>query len=233
MKKDSVRHMNNLFRKVQLFSTLTDAELDNIRGKMQVRKFRKNKVILYEENTNKVMYVILDGKVKVIQTRGEGKEIILAIHGAGDFFGEISLIDSKTVPAVVMAMEDSVVTIISKGVFFSLLYKQSKVLDNLLQILCSRLRHSWGRIQILSCNNATQRIRMLLVQLANEHGKSTEEGIFLGIRLTHQDIADMTGVARETATRIIDKLRREGVIKVARNKFIFLTHDMLEKDAMM
>jgi CRP/FNR family cyclic AMP-dependent transcriptional regulator len=187
--------MNNLFRKVQLFSTLTDAELDNIRGKMQVRKFRKNKVILYEENTNKVMYVILDGKVKVIQTRGEGKEIILAIHGAGDFFGEISLIDSKTVPAVVMAMEDSVVTIISKGVFFSL--------------------------------------RMLLVQLANEHGKSTEEGIFLGIRLTHQDIADMTGVARETATRIIDKLRREGVIKVARNKFIFLTHDMLEKDAMM
>jgi CRP/FNR family cyclic AMP-dependent transcriptional regulator len=233
MKKDSIKNINNLFRNVQLFSTLTDEELDSIRENMQVKKFRKNEVILYEENTNEVMYVILAGKVKVIQTTEYGKEIILAIHGAGDFFGEISLIDSKTVPAVVIAMEASVVTIISKGVFYSLLYTQGKVLDHLLQILCSRLRDSWSRIQILSFNNAAQRVRMLLVQLASEHGKSTEEGTLLSIRLTHQDIADMAGIARETVTRVIDKLHREGVIKVARSKFILLTHDLLGRDSMM
>jgi CRP/FNR family transcriptional regulator len=176
MKKNSVKTIGNLFRNVQLFSSLTDEELDNIMGKLELRKFRKNEVILYEENTNEVMYVILTGKVKVIQTTRDGKEIILAMHGTGDFFGEVALIDSKTVPAVVMAMEDSIVTIISKGEFYSLLYTQGKVLDRLLQILCSRLRDSWDRIQLLSFNNASQRIRMLLVKLAREYGGKTAEG---------------------------------------------------------
>jgi CRP/FNR family transcriptional regulator len=130
---------------------------------------------------------------------------------------------------MVEAMEDSVMAIISKEDFYSLIYTQGKVLDVLLKILCSRLRESWDKIQLLSFNNASQRIKMLLVLLSNEYGKKTDEGTLLNIKLTHQDIADMTGVARETATRVIDRLHKEGEIKVLKSRFIVLGRDFPQK----
>lgn len=228
--KSPQKHIPQLIKNVQLFSSLTDEELHQIRGKMEVKRFRKNEAILYEENTNKVMYVILYGKVKVVQTTDDGKEIILAIHRSGEFFGEISLIDSKTIPAAVLAIEDSIIAIISKKEFYSLLHSQGKVTDMLLQIMCSRLRESWDRIQLLSFSNASQRIKMLFALLSNDHGKETSDGVMLNIKLTHQELADMAGIARETVTRIIDKLHKDGEIKVLKSKCILLCRGFLQKE---
>ncbi len=230
MKTDRQRKILELLRNIQLFAALSDEELDDIRKKIVIKSFHKNEVILCEENTNQVMYVILSGKVKVIQTTEEGKEVILAMHRAGDFFGEVSLIDNKTMPAIVVAKEDSIVAIISKGEFYSLLYSQGKVLDVLLQILCSRLRDSWDRIQLLSFTNASQRIKMLLASLASEYGGKTKDGTLLNITLTHQDIADMAGVARETVTRTIDRLNKDGEIRVLKNRSIMLRPQFMQKD---
>ncbi len=224
-------HTIELLGNIKLFSSLSSMELNKVVRRIKISSLRKGEVVLNEEDTNEYMYVVLTGKVKVVQMTGDGKEIILAMHRSGESFGELSLIDSKTIPAVVLAAEHSTIAIISREDFHSLLDAHGKVLDALLQILCSRLRDSWGRIQLLSFSNASQRIRMLLVQMANEYGRRTAEGTLLNVRLTHQDIADMTGVARETATRIIDQLHREGVIKVIRSKIILLQHDLLERDS--
>jgi CRP/FNR family transcriptional regulator, cyclic AMP receptor protein len=221
-------HIIQLLGNMRLFSSLSSMELQQIGRKIKIKSLRKGEVVLNEEDTNEYMYIILTGKVKVVRTTRGGKEIILAMHRSGESFGELSLIDTKTVPAVVLAAEHSTVAIIARKDFYSMISAHRKVLDSLLQILCSRLRDSWGRIQLLSFNNASQRIRMLLVQMANECGRGTAEGTLLNTRLTHQDIADMTGVARETATRILDKLHRDGVIKVVKGKITLLEHDLLE-----
>ena len=206
-----------------LFSSLTDAELQDIRGKIILKKIKRNEIILREEHTNEFMYIILDGGAKVIQTTDAGKEIIVTLHKAGDFFGELSLIDGKTAPAAVRATRDSQIAIISKQEFFSMIKKQEKILDNLLQILCSRIRESMQKIQILNFNNAAQRVQMLLMMLAESHGEKTREGTILQLKLIHQDIADMTGLTRETVTRVLDKWRRGGEIKILPNKSILLT----------
>jgi CRP/FNR family cyclic AMP-dependent transcriptional regulator len=130
----------NWLGNIQLFSSLSSKELQQLISKIEIKRIRKGTVILTEEDTNQYMYVILVGKVKVVRTTEEGKEIILAIHQSGESFGELSLIDNKTTPAMVLAAEDSVVGIISRKDFFSMIYSQGKVIDTLLQILCSRLR---------------------------------------------------------------------------------------------
>ncbi len=218
------------FKKIQLFSSLSDEELSQIGCKVVVKPFKRNETILHEEDTNEFMYIILQGKVKVVQTTEDGKEIILAIHQSGDFFGEMSLIDGKTVPATVSATEDSITAIISKKDFYSLIFTQNKVAEKLLQILCSRLRESWDRIQILNFKNASQRMKTLLLMLTNDHGKKTSEGITLNIKLTHQDIADMTGLTRESVTRVIDKWQKDGEIEVLKNKLIHLNLHFLQSD---
>jgi CRP/FNR family transcriptional regulator len=213
---------------VELFSSLTDEELCQIRTKVTLNEFRKNEIILYEEDTNEFMYIIIFGKVKVFQTTEDGKDSILAIHGSGEFFGEISLIDGETTPATVSATENSLIAVISKRDFNSLLFSQEKVLNKFLQILCFRLRVSWKKIQMLNFNSASQRIKMLFLIQVEEYGKKTDEGIILNIKLTHQNIADMTGLTRETITRVLDKWKKDGEITVLKNRFIRLNHAFLQ-----
>ena len=223
--------MNDLLLKnTKLFHSLTDEEMDQIIKKMNVRKFKKNEIILYEEDTNEFMYVILLGKVKVISTTEDGKEIILAIHKSGSFFGEMSLIDGKTSPASVIATEDALIAILAKKDFFSIVFLHNKVTVNLLKILCSRLRRCWDTIQLLNFNNASNRTKMLLLMLTEEYGEKTAEGTVLNIKLTHQDISDMTGLTRESVTRVIDKLQKQKEIIVLKNRFICLTPRFMQED---
>lgn len=215
---------------IQLFSTLSSEELEQVGKRVVKKRFKKNEVILYEEDTNEFIYMILEGGVKVVQTSEDGKETILAMHQPRDFFGEMTLIDGKTVPATVVATEDSHVAIISRKDFRSMLYGQNKVLERLLEILCGRLRESWDKIKILTYKDASLRIKMLFVMLSGEYGEKAPEGVTLKVKLTHQSVADMTGLARETVTRVLDRWQRDGEIAVLKNKYILLGPDFMRKD---
>lgn len=217
-------------KKIPLFSSLTDEELREISDIIVIQDFKKHEIILYEEDTNDYMYVILNGKVKVIQTTEDGKEIFLAMHQSDEFFGEMSLIDGKTSPATVIVTEDSTIAIISRKDFHLLINTQKKVFENLMLILCSRLRESWEKIQLLNLKNASQRIKILFLMLSDKYGKKTAEGVTLNIKLTHQEIADMTGMARETVTRVIDRWQKDGEINILKKKFIHLSAKFLQRD---
>ena len=221
---------NSFLKQTEIFSKLNDSELEEIIDKIIVKQFRKNETILYEEDTNEFMYIILMGKVKVIKTTEDGKEIIMAMHKSGSFFGEMSLIDGKTTPASVIATEDSLVALISKKEFLLIVFNQNKVTQNMMEILCGRLRKSWDTIQLLNFNNATQRTKMLFLMLVEEYGDKSPEGITLNIKLTHQDISDMTGLTRETVTRVIDKLQKLKEIRILKGKFIHLNPSFLHDD---
>jgi len=108
----------NLLKQINLFSSLNIDELSSIQKKIIIKSFKKNQTILHEEDTNEFMYIILFGSVKVVQMTEDGREILLAIHRSGEFFGEISLIDKETLPATVIAIEDSSIAIISGRDFF-------------------------------------------------------------------------------------------------------------------
>lgn len=221
---------NSLLKQTEIFSQLNDAELEEIIDKIIVKQFRKNETILYEEDTNEVMYIILMGKVKVIKTTEDGKEIIMAMHKSGSFFGEMSLIDGKTTPASVISTEDSLIALISKNDFLSIVFNQNTVTKNMMEILCSRLRKSWDTIQLLNFNNASQRTKMLFLTLVDEYGEKSPEGITLNIKLTHQDISDMTGLTRETVTRVLDKLQKLKEITILKNKIIQLNPSFMRDD---
>ncbi len=216
-------------KRMELFSSLSLEELHQVSSKIEVRHFKKNEIILYEEDTTDYMYIIFEGEVKGVQTSTEGKEVIIAIHRAGDFFGDMSLIDGKTIPATIVTTKDSLTAIISKRVFYSLLSNYDAVVESMLQILSSRLRQSWKLIQMFNFTNASQRINMLFTMLAENYGSKTNEETTLNIRLTHQGIADMTGLTRETVTRVIDKWLKSGDIAILKDKCIRLNPGFLQR----
>lgn len=220
----------DLIRSVPLFSTLTDEEFSRIAHIFVARSYRKNQVIFLEEETGNYMYLVLSGKVKVAKAGAGGKETILAIHRAGDFFGEMSLLDGKTAPATVSAMEDSRIISVSGADFHKYLLHNEKVMLQIIQVLCARLRQVW-QTQSLSSSTADARIRMGIYQLARRHGIRDAHGTIIDLRITHQELAEMVGTSRETVTRVMARLKEQGIIEIDQRRITLLDPKSLLQSA--
>lgn len=216
---------------MDLFRSMGAEDLRAIGRKVTLKRVKRGSVILHEEDTNEFMYIVVEGEVKVLRSNEDGKETILALHGEGQSFGEISLIDGKTAPATVAATEDTTVAIIARADFYEMLATHPKFRDNLLSLLCSRLRDSWDILQMLTLKNAEERVRSLFHLLAVEKGEREADGsITIRARLTHQGIADMSGLTRESVTRVVDKWKRVGLMEPVKQKQVKLVADFFERD---
>lgn len=213
---------HNLIRNIPIFESLSEEQLNSLSEIVEEKKFGKNSVILWEEDTQKYMYIVTSGKVKVVQTSEDGKEHILAIHKKGDFFGEMALLDGKTAPATVIAMEDSRVQLIARENFEKHLLKNEKVMTQLVTMLCTRLRESWLMLKVMSFASAEQRVRAVLEQLGKINGVTDERGIIIALKLLHKDIAGYANVSRETVTRLLNRFEKERKIEILDNKHILL-----------
>jgi CRP/FNR family cyclic AMP-dependent transcriptional regulator len=211
----------DLIRSIPLFSTLTDDEFNQLAHIFVARAYRKNQVIFLEEETGSYMYVVLSGKVKVAKAGAAGKESILAIHRTGDFFGEMALLDGKTAPATVSAMEDAKIISLSGADFHKYLLHNQKVMLQIIQVLCARLRQVW-QTQSLSSSTADARIRMGVYQLAKRHGIRDAHGTIIDLKITHQELAEMVGTSRETVTRVLTKLRERGIIEIDQRRITLI-----------
>jgi CRP/FNR family transcriptional regulator, cyclic AMP receptor protein len=211
----------DMIRSVPLFSTLTDGEFNQLAHIFVLRSYRKNQIIFLEEETGNYMYLVLSGKVKVSKAAVAGKETILAIHRAGDFFGEMSLLDGKTSPATVSAMEDAKIISLSGADFHKYLLHNEKVMLQIINVLCSRLRQVW-QTQSLSSSTADARIRMGIYDLAKKHGIRDAHGTIIDLKITHQELAEMVGTSRETVTRVLARLKDEGIIEISQRRMTLL-----------
>lgn len=220
--------VKNILKSIPFFP-LSDEEISDLNHIFVVKHFLKNEVILMEEDTQRYMYIIYSGKVKVVHVSYDGREQILAIHGKGDFFGELALLDGKTSPATVIAMEDTDVGLLSKQDFERHLLKNEKVLREITSLLCARLREAWLRLKVLSFADAEQRLRAVLKLVSMNNGVKDQRGTILTIRLTHKDIAAYASVSRETVTRILDRFSHEGEIEFMDHKYILLKPLFFEK----
>lgn len=219
-----------LIRHIPFLACLTHDEVANIRNIVIERQFTKNQIILHEEETSNFFYFIYSGEVKIIQISLEGKERILAIHKRGEYFGEMSILDGKTLPATVVAMEDTRIGLISRENFTRYLLSNERVLKELIGILCGRLRDSWLMLKVMSFADAEQRVRVVLKNMGDHFGIKDQRGVVIALRLTHNDIANLASISRETVTRTLNRLENEGEIEILDGKKVLMKRLFLEKN---
>jgi CRP/FNR family transcriptional regulator len=222
VKKSKSLLFDRIIKGIPFFACLSEEEIKELRHVLVEKHFSRNKIIFLEEDTQNYMYVILSGRVKIVHLGQDGKEHILAVHKTGDFFGEMALLDGKTAPATVIAMEDTNIMIMSKKDFEEYLLKNSRVLKEIIAILCARLRDSWMMNKIMSLTSAEDRVRTLLKLMGMHYGMEDKRGTVITLRLTHQDIADYSSLSRETVTRLLNRFIRDGEIEVLDNRNILL-----------
>ena len=226
MKKKQLR-IESVIKGIPFFAGLSKDEVEELRQVLVEKHFARNEIIFLEEDTQNYMYVILSGKLKAVHISEDGKEHILAVHKSGDFFGEMALLDGKTEPATVIALEDTHILILSRKVLEEKLLKNNEVLKQIISVLCLRLRDAWIMLKVMTLSRSEDRIRTVLKLLVVQYGVKDGRGTIINIKLTHQEIANYASVSRETVTRFLNKLSKGGEIEILDNKKICLASSFL------
>jgi CRP/FNR family cyclic AMP-dependent transcriptional regulator len=211
---------------VPLFNGLDRTELEKFAEVTREKSYPKGSVILFEDDPGDSLFVVRDGRVKVVLIGEDGREVILGVLGVGEYFGELSLIDDRPRSAHVIAMEDSNLLVLRREDFRKRVESSPSVAWSLLTELSRRLRRADDKIGGLVLLDVPGRIARLLLDLAEESGTNAIEKT-----LTHQTIAQMIGASRETVSRAMKDFQDAGWITVERRRIALADRAALEQRA--
>lgn len=216
-------------KNVPLFSDFSEEELDKLLAISKEKTYPKDSIIFQRDEIGNFFFLICSGKVKVILETEEGKEGILSILYPKEFFGEMSLLDGEPRSASIVALEDTSVLLINRDDFLNLLYKYPEIALKILKTLSLRLRKANRQIETLMFLDAPGRIARTLIDIAEEKGKKTEEGICIDLEFTRQELGNLIGVSRETTIRVLRSFEEGGILSIERNHIIIRDIEKLKK----
>jgi len=209
---------------IPLFSGLPPEELERFAELTRERSYPKGSVILFQDDPGDSLFVLRDGRVKVVLIGEDGREVILGVLEPGAHFGELALIDDQPRSAHVIAMEDAQLLVLRREDFRRRVEANPTVAWALLSELSRRLRRADVKIGGLVLLDVPGRIARLLLDLADESGSDQIEK-----PLTHQTIAQMIGASRETVSRAMKEFQDAGLIRVERRRISVGDREALEK----
>jgi CRP/FNR family cyclic AMP-dependent transcriptional regulator len=208
-------------KNIPLFACLEAADLEELARAAVAKAYPKNAFLFSQGDLTDSLYVICSGKVKAVIIDEHGKEVILRMFGPGDYFGEIAMIDGRQRSASIVTREAIQVLVLSRSALCGILVRNPDFAINLLKGMVRRLRDSDKQIESLALMDVYGRVARLLTHLARpQRGQ-----LVVPERLTHQEIASLTGASREMVSRIIKGLIRSGHIRV-RNRLITILHPL-------
>jgi len=203
-----------MLENVPLFSGLSDAALAEIEQHGSIKSYPKNVVVINQDDQTCSLYVILSGSVKVYISGEDGREAVLNHQSAGDYFGDLALIDKQPRVASVMTTESSRFMVISREDFMACLSRNPEIAINLIKPMTMRMRMLAKNVSNLALLDVYGRVARILLEQAEEQ----ENGEMVTAKLTQQEIADMVGASRAMVSRILKDLKLGGYISVDKKR---------------
>lgn len=203
---------DNILNSINIFSELTDEECKSLQKFFKPRNYLKNSMIILEEEYGDLVFVVQKGTIKITRVNDEGKEVILALLGPGEIFGELAILDGEARSANALAQENCQLLAINKEDFLEILKNNFSVSFNLMCELAKRLRKSDQQIEALSLSDAEHRIGVSLLNLAEDMGVIRKGKVTIQNLPFQQDIANMAGTSRETVSRVLKILENKSMI---------------------
>lgn len=197
-----------VLKKSLWFSSLEEAEISNLAVYANMKKFSQGEYIFWQNDQPEWLYIITEGRVKIIKHSSSGKELIVAFFNPGEMFGEVAVFENKPYPASALAMEETVLLGIKRENFVQFLLANPQVALKIITLLSGRLREAQGRISDLSGERVQQRLARTLLTLSSKFGNT--------LSFTREEIGDMAGMTTETTIRLMGNLKERGIIQSGR-----------------
>ena len=218
-------------RHAPLFAGLNDDAAEALRSTMTQVRLRRGETIFAEGEPGDRLYVIIDGKVKLGQTSGDGRENLLAVLGPGEMFGELSLFDPGTRTSTATALTDSTLLGLSQGELRPWLAGRPIVAETLLRALAQRLRRTNEAMSDLVFSDVPGRVAKALLDLSEKFGRVTDEGVLVAHDLTQEELAQLVGASRETVNKALADFASRGWLRIEARAVVLLDVERLARRA--
>ena len=202
-----------------IFSGLNEDELSELAQLAIERRYASGEFVFWEEDAPEWIYMVAEGRIKVVKHSSSGKEFIVAFFNPGEMFGEVAVFENKPYPASAQAAADTSVLGISRENFLAFLSSRPEVALRIVGILSGRLRDAQGRLRDLAGERVEQRLARTLLMLFGKLGPA--------LPFTRQEIADMAGTTTETAIRVMSRLKDGGIIRSVRGRTFVVDEEKL------
>ena len=204
--------MNEMLRKIPLFSELDEDELRAIAALASRIDMPKKNIVVYEDEQGESLYIILNGEVKVSSYTMDGREVVFSLLGKGSFFGEMALLDEEPRSATVTTMQDSRFAQIRRRNLIPLLLRKPAITVKLLTEVATRLRRTSRMLERISSMDVPHRLYAYLIDHCQHFSQQGRDGWCTTVLPTHQLLADQLSTSRETISRTISALKKKGIL---------------------
>ena len=169
-------HAPKLLKELEIFSELNQQELEDVASLAQIRKIPTDSTIFHEGDDADAIFVVVNGKVKIVTTSTDGKEFILSVLGAGQVFGEMGLLETAPRSASVVTITEVELLVINRADFDHLLKSSPGISRKLMSILSRRLRRANSKMESLAYMDVAGRLARYLLDMALDHGQQLGNG---------------------------------------------------------
>lgn len=204
-------------RRVPFLAILPDDDLAWLAGRTRARQYRAGTTIFHREDPGTTLHIITSGLVKLVLASPEGREVTVGVLDAGDFFGELALLDGGSRSASAVALEATETLTLDREPFVAILGRHPQVATGLLAVLGERLRRTDELIQDILFLDLPGRLAKQLLALAEERGVPTAAGVRIELRLSQSDLAAMIGATRESVNRCLNAYADRGILDLDRD----------------
>jgi CRP-like cAMP-binding protein len=226
-----------LLLRCPLFGGAEPGDVEEVARHVRRRRFRRGEVIFHEGDPGDSLHVVASGSVKIVLSSEVGEEAIIATLHAGDFFGELALLDGAPRSATATAVEAAETVSLPRQTFLEEIGRNAALRDCLLRSLATELRRLTGHVEELHFLDLSGRLASRLARLARDADpppERTEDGR-LEARLewpfTQSDLAAMIGATRQSVNRLLVDLVDRGLVRIDRETLVIPDHERLEEMA--
>jgi CRP/FNR family transcriptional regulator, cyclic AMP receptor protein len=211
----------SVLAQLPLFDGLTNEQLLKLGTLLRYKRTSAGTEIIRANQPGGNAYIILDGSVKIHIDQPDGSDVILAILGAGELVGEMSLADSLGRSATVVTLEPATLLSIDRVTFWASLKEMPTMTYNLVSILSRRLRLANLHTQSLARLDVQGRVAAQLLAFAREYGEAAPNGdVLIPLRLTQSDLASMVGASRVRVNQALGFFKQRNYISIDHDRYI-------------
>ena len=192
-----------------------ESEMKALSKDKEERKYNKKDIIFEESQFPKHLFHIVSGQVKTFQTSDFGKELTINIYGPGDFFGFLPILNNEKYAESALAQKDTLITLIPIDDFKMLLFKSRDFAAKFISMLASHASHSENQLIEIAYSSVRKKLANGLLTLSSKLNNLT-------LKVSRDDLASLTGAAKETITRTLTDFKNEGIIRVEGSEIIIL-----------
>ncbi len=207
---------------IDIFQDMTPEEMIQLDRVTRMNTVRRGQILFSPGETDEILFLLKRGRVQLYKLSPDGRKLVVSVIEADTFFGQMSLLGQHMASTFAEAVEDSTVCIMTRDDIEALVLEKPKVAMRLMEVLGQRLLESETRLEEVAFKRVPSRVAGLLLRLSE--GNEDRE-----VTLSHQEIAEMLGVYRETVTNALDRLKADGAVEIGRRRIRLLDEELLQR----